>query len=264
MALAGFSAGEAEGLRRAMSRKRSDEAIAALRASASSTARWRTACRARWPSASSSRFGGFSGFGFPKSHAAAFGLLAYQSTWLRVHRGPEFLCALLNEQPMGFYPPDALVHEAQRRGIELRTPDVNAKRRGLQGRARRRWRRGPRVQIGLGYVNGLRSDDAAAVVAERERSGPLQQPGELASRAGIRDDALERLAWAGACESIEPDSEGATREARRIALWRLGVASAGPGRAGQLSLPLQLPERAGAARARRLGAWRWPTTPRPA
>ena len=59
---------------------------------------------------------GFSGFGFPKSHAAAFGLLAYQSTWLRVHYGPEFLCSLFNEQPMGFYPPDSLTHEAQRQG----------------------------------------------------------------------------------------------------------------------------------------------------
>ena len=55
---------------------------------------------------------GFSGFGFPKAHGAAFGLLAYQSTWLRVHYAPEFLAALLDEQPMGFYPPDALVHEA--------------------------------------------------------------------------------------------------------------------------------------------------------
>ncbi len=49
---------------------------------------------------------GFAGFGFPKCHGAAFGLLAYQSTWLRVHYPEEFLCALLNEQPMGFYPPD--------------------------------------------------------------------------------------------------------------------------------------------------------------
>src|SRR5262249_60536649 len=69
---------------------------------------------------------GFSGFGFPKAHGAAFGLLAYQSTWLRVHYGPEFLCALLNEQPMGFYASDTLAHEAQRRGIALRGPDVNA------------------------------------------------------------------------------------------------------------------------------------------
>ena len=62
---------------------------------------------------------GFSGFGFPKAHGAAFGLLAYQSTWLRVHYGPEFLCALLNEQPMGFYAPDSLVHEAEQRGISM-------------------------------------------------------------------------------------------------------------------------------------------------
>src|SRR5205807_1502983 len=52
---------------------------------------------------------GFSGFGFPKAHSAAFALLAYQSAWLREHRAPEFLASLLNEQPMGFYPPDALV-----------------------------------------------------------------------------------------------------------------------------------------------------------
>ena len=67
---------------------------------------------------------GFSGFGFPKAHGAAFGLLAYQSAWLRVHRPLEFLCALLDEQPMGFYPSDALIHEAQRRGIEVRAPDI--------------------------------------------------------------------------------------------------------------------------------------------
>src|SRR5439155_1732716 len=69
---------------------------------------------------------GFSGFGFPKAHSAAFGLLAYQSTWLRVYYGPELLCSLLNEQPMGFYPPDSLVHEAQRRGIPVLPPCILA------------------------------------------------------------------------------------------------------------------------------------------
>src|SRR5207302_10144093 len=68
---------------------------------------------------------GFSGFGFPKSHAAAFGLLAYQSAWLRHHYPAEFLCALLNEQPMGFYPPASLVRDAQRRGVDVAPPDVN-------------------------------------------------------------------------------------------------------------------------------------------
>ena len=126
MAFSGFSPGEAEGLRRAMSRKRSAEAIEAHHRS------FVEGAMAKWPDVDEplaervwSMVVGFSGFGFPKAHGAAFGLLAYQSTWLRVHYGPEFLCSLLDEQPMGFYPPDALVHEAQRRGIEVLPPDVN-------------------------------------------------------------------------------------------------------------------------------------------
>ena len=115
MAFAGFTAGEAEGLRRAMSRKRSEAAMRAYEQKFVDGAVERGAASAVaervW-----SQIVGFSGFGFPKAHSAAFGLLAYQSTWLRVHYGPEFLCALLNEQPMGFYPPDSLVHEAQRWG----------------------------------------------------------------------------------------------------------------------------------------------------
>ena len=127
MAFSGFSPGEAEGLRRAMSRKRSAEAIEVHHRG------FVEGAMAKWPDVDEalaervwSMVVGFSGFGFPKAHGAAFGLLAYQSTWLRVHYGPEFLCSLLDEQPMGFYPPDALVHEAQRRGIEILPPDVNA------------------------------------------------------------------------------------------------------------------------------------------
>jgi error-prone DNA polymerase len=241
MALAGFGAGEAEGLRRAMSRKRSEEAINAYRdrfiegAVAKGVER-EVADRVF------EQIRGFSGFGFPKSHAAAFGLLAYQSTWLRVHRGPEFLCALLNEQPMGFYPPDALVHEAQRRGIEVRGPDVVASEVKCSVES------DLGVRIGLGYVTGLREDDATAIVLERERHGPYRSLGELASRAGARGDALERLAWAGACGSV---GVGMPPEGRRSALWRLGVAG-GVGPNGQLSLPLDLPD---APELRELSGW---------
>src|SRR6185503_7020493 len=96
---------------------------------------------------------GFSGFGFPKAHAVAFGLLAYQSTWLRVHYASEFLCSLLNEQPMGFYPPDALVHEAQHRGIEVRPLDVN--RSAVECRIE-----DGAVRLGLAYVKGVASAEA--------------------------------------------------------------------------------------------------------
>ena len=124
MALAGFSSGEAEGLRRAMSRKRSEAALRAYRDRFVGGAVGRGVPR---PTAEKvfRQIQGFSGFGFPKAHSVAFGLLAYQSAWLRVHYGPEFLSSLLNEQPMGFYPPDALVHEAQRRGIPVLPADVN-------------------------------------------------------------------------------------------------------------------------------------------
>ncbi len=101
MALAGFSVGEAEGLRRAMSRKRSLEALESYRA------RFVEGALAKGVDGATAdmvydKLVGFSGFGFPKSHAAAFALLAYQSAWLRRHYPAEFLCALLNAQPMGF------------------------------------------------------------------------------------------------------------------------------------------------------------------
>ena len=126
IAFAGFSPGEAEGLRRAMSRKRSEAAIEAHHKRFVAGRPAQHGVDEETAERVFSMVRGFSGFGFPKAHGAAFGLLAYQSTWLRVHYGPEFLCSLLNEQPMGFYPPDALVHEAQRRGIEVLAPDVNA------------------------------------------------------------------------------------------------------------------------------------------
>ena len=178
-AFAGFSVGEAEGLRRAMSRKRSAEAIEAHHR------RFVEGAMATHPDVTEelaeqvfTMVSGFSGFGFPKAHGAAFGLLAYQSTWLRVHYGPEFLCALLDEQPMGFYPPDALVHEAQRRGIEVLAPDVNCSEVGCTVRA------DGAVQVGLGYVLGVRADEVAALVAARHEGGPFRSLEDLASRAG--------------------------------------------------------------------------------
>ncbi len=124
IALAGFTIGEAEGLRRAMSRKRSLAALEAHRERFVDGAAGRGVDGAT-ANLVYDKLVGFSGFGFPKSHAAAFGLLAYQSAWLRHHYPGEFLCALLDAQPMGFYPPATLVRDAQRRGVEVLPPDVN-------------------------------------------------------------------------------------------------------------------------------------------
>jgi error-prone DNA polymerase len=256
MAFAGFSPGEAEGLRRAMSRKRSAAAIEAYHqrfldgAMATHGVDEETAERVY------TMIVGFSGFGFPKAHGAAFGLLAYQSTWLRVHHAPEFLCALLNEQPMGFYAPDTLAHEAQRRGIELAPPNVNASEVECTVETL-----GPpaRVRIGLGYVLGVRRDEVEALVATRRKGGPFRSLADLASRAGAGRPSLEKLAWAGACDALatpttSTESSGRVSSARRAALWQLGVAAPGERVADgtQLALPLEVPA---APELRALNPW---------
>jgi error-prone DNA polymerase len=220
MASAGFSVGEAEGLRRAMSRKRSEEAIEAFRP------RFVEGCLGNGIEEATShviydKLVGFSGFGFPKSHAAAFALLAYQSAWLRHYFPGEFLCALMNAQPMGFYPPSSLVRDAQRRGIEVRPPHVNrsAAKCAIEDGT---------VRIGLGYVRGVGEDEAQAVVAGRPYADVL----DLARRAPVAADALEAIVASGACDEWGP---------RRELLWRLGATprpeSAGSG-ARQLVLPI--------------------------
>jgi error-prone DNA polymerase len=264
MAFAGFSPGEAEGLRRAMSRKRSLAAIEAYHDRFLAGAARTHGVDAETAERVYGMIVGFSGFGFPKAHGAAFGLLAYQSTWLRVHYGPEFLCALLNEQPMGFYASDTLAHEAQRRGIELRGPDVNASEVLCTVE---QIEPVPAVRIGLGYVMGVREEEVRALVAAREAGGPFASLADLASRAGAGRPALDRLAWAGACDALAGGSSARAHRgapppfsarpgalptsarrapptsARRDALWRLGIAAPGERLADgtQLSLPLELP-----------------------
>ena len=208
-AFAGYTPGEADGLRRAMSRKRSREMLQRHRerflegAISHSGASLQTAERV-WKMVE-----GFAGFGFPKAHSAAFGLLAYQSTWLRVHHGPEFLCALLNEQPMGFYAPDSLVHEAENRGIAVLGLDVNASQVQctVQNGA---------VRLGLGYIKGAAESEMLGLVAERERAGRYETIAELAARSGCRRQTLEQLAWSGACDALLDGQD------RRSALWQLG------------------------------------------
>jgi len=249
--LAGFSSAQAESLRRAMSRKRSEEEIGRhherfVEGAMGNGVSEETAERV-WR-----QIQGFSGFGFPKAHSAAFGLLAYQSAWLRIHRPQEFLCALLNEQPMGFYPPDALVHEAQRREVRLLGPDVNRSRVLCHVEPQTPRRRDPKstyrplsvpsagelaVRIGLGYVKGVREEEMEGLVAERKRGGTYWGIADIASRSGAGRDGLERLAWAGALDAL-------VETGRRGALWQAGGVGTGTrhGEHAQMALPLHPPQ----------------------
>ena len=220
MAAAGFGVGEAEGLRRAMSRKRSEEAIEAWRPRFVAGAQ-ENGMDERTAHLIYDKLVGFSGFGFPKSHAAAFALLAYQSAWLRRYYPAEFLCSLLNAQPMGFYPPASLVRDAQRRGLEVRPPHVNrsSARCSIEAGA---------VRIGLGYIRSIGEDEAEAIAAGQ----PFADVGDLARRAVAGLDAIEALVAAGACDEWGP---------RRDLLWSLGLTPRGEpagGGARQLALPI--------------------------
>src|SRR5215467_5320084 len=223
--LAGFSVGEAEGLRRAMSRKRSHAALEAWRERFVAGALEKGVEEAKAHELYD-KLVAFSGFGFPKSHAAAFGLLAYQSAWLRHQYAPEFLAALLNAQPMGFYPPATLVRDGQKRGVETRPPDVNCSDAGctIEDGA---------VRVGLKYVTGLGEDDAEAVA----RRQPYSSIREVAQRTGLSGDELRALAESGACDGFGLR--------RRELLWQLGLVprpASVPGTGGeakQLALPLE-------------------------
>ncbi len=222
--LAGFSVGEAEGLRRAMSRKRSHAALEAWRDRFIAGALEKGVAE---PQAHElyDKLVAFSGFGFPKSHAAAFGLLAYQSAWLRHHYAAEFLAALLNAQPMGFYPPATLVRDGQRRGVETRPPHVNLSEVCcvIEDGA---------VRVGLKYVAGVGEDEAEAVVASR----PYRSIRELAQQTGLSEDELRALVESGGCDGFGLR--------RRELLWQLGLVprpASVPGTGGeakQLALPL--------------------------
>ena len=208
-ALAGFTSGQAEALRRAMSRRRSRELMAGFWEEFKDGA----AARGVPETIAQTVFMqviAFSEFGFPKSHAAAFGLLAYQSAWLRHYHPAEYYCALFNNQPMGFYSLDALGRDAQRNGVEIWLPDVNASDVWCTIEARA-------VRIGLGFIRDWSEETAGAVVAERERGGPFRSIGDFVRRAPpkLKRTAIEHLAWVGGCDGF-----GLTR---RELLWQVGL-----------------------------------------
>jgi error-prone DNA polymerase len=275
IALAGFTVGEAEGLRRAMSRKRSHDALEAFRERFVEGAAGK-GVDDETANAVFDKLVGFSGFGFPKAHAAAFGLLAYQSTWLRHYYPAEFLCALLNAQPMGFYPPATLVRDAQRHGVEVLPVDVNLSAarcvvENLDGpeRASGKVSHGPvsrggsvepsdtvsqgvwAVRIGLNYISSIGIDDAEALVAEREANGPYRDVADLARRSRLSYDELEAIVKSGACDGFW--------KPRRDLLWELGLvfrAQSVPGSGGEeQQLPLELSPTAETPPLRDLTRW---------
>lgn len=218
--LAGFSPGQAELLRRALSHKRADAQVAQFRQAfiAGAAARGvdrRTAARVF------AQLEAFGGYAFPKSHAAAFAVLTYQSAWLRRYHPLAFFAALLRHQPMGFYPAHVIVAEARRAGVAIRPVDVAAS--DLLATVE-----GDALRLGLATVSGLGVVGGARVVAAR-RSGPFRSLADFCRRTRLGRRAVEGLIWAGAF-----DGWGIPR---RQLLWDLQAALDAPAQPPGLPLP---------------------------
>jgi error-prone DNA polymerase len=207
MALAGFTAGQAESLRRAMSRRRSHEAM---------NAHWpdfRDGALAKGVPEETARIVfqkllGFSEFGFPRSHAVAFARLAYESAWLRHYYKAEYYCALFNNQPMGFYSPGVLTGDAKRHGIVVLPPDVN------QSGVRCTVESDTAFRLGFSSVREVSTATAETVVAARDDM-PFRSLFEFVQRTGLHRAGIENLILAGAFEGFGLE--------RRELLWQLGL-----------------------------------------
>jgi len=226
MALAGFSAGQAESLRRAMSRKRSREAIAKLREEFIAGALAEHVSK-QVAERVFQKIAGFAEFGFPKAHAAAFGLLAYQTAWLRTYYPAESLCALFNAQPMGFYAPHVLVNDGKRHGVEVLPPDINLSDANCSMEE-------DAVRIGLRYVRGLSEKKGAKEIEdERARAGEFRSLFDFVERTRLKREVIENLIACGAFDSFGLE--------RREFIWQLGLIYRSEGRNAeqrQLALPL--------------------------
>jgi error-prone DNA polymerase len=224
MVMAGFTPGEADGLRRALSNKRAEMLLPQYRD------RFIEGCVSRGYDRSFAercfkQFDGFAHYGFPESHSASFALIAYVSSWQKRYHPAAFCAALLDAQPMGFYAVHTLVDDARRHGVEVRGIDVNHSNWNcsLEGppaicAARdappSEWgKAGPKLRLGMELVRGLREESAKRVMEARGRGGPFESVGSLARRARIPRFELTRLALSGALGSLCPS--------RRDALWEI-------------------------------------------
>jgi error-prone DNA polymerase len=205
MVIAGFSAAEAEELRRALSDLRSRERMERV------CERLRLRMRERHHSdelidhvIQSMR--SFALYGFPESHAISFALIAYASAWMKVHRAPEFYAALLNNQPMGFYSSATLVRDARAHQVRMLPPSV------LHSEEKCTVIDDTTVRLGLSLISGLPTGQTQLLLSERARK-PFTSLADFRQRVPLNRDELRLLARAGAFQGLT--------EHRRDALWRI-------------------------------------------
>lgn len=240
IAAAGFTPGEADLLRKAMGHKRSRERMADI------CRRMIDGMRANGiPEDIALRIynqiNAFADYGFPESHAASFALIVYASAYLRHYYAPEFLCAMLNAQPMGFYAPGTLIEDARRHGVQVLPVDVTRSQWDHTLEPGRGRHSAPAVRLGMRSVLGLGAQARARIEAalttgaqgaqgraEDGGSAPFTSITDFVHRTKLDRRALRALAEAGAFDAFVAEEPAARR--RRVALWRvLEAEREGPG-----------------------------------
>ncbi|WP_303292039.1 error-prone DNA polymerase [Marinobacter sp. SS5-14b] len=206
MVAAGFSAGEADKLRRAMAAWKSHGDLTPFRDKLING----MLERGHDPDFAERLYlqiCGFGGYGFPESHAASFALLVYVSAWIKRHHPAAFYCALLNSQPMGFYSPSQLVQDAKRHNVAVLPPDVNHSHweHTLQGTERQ-------LRLGLRIIQGLSKSGGTNIHLHRPESG-YQSAADLRARASLSQRDMELLAGANAMPGFTSN--------RHQAYWQL-------------------------------------------
>ena len=225
MDVAGFTAAQADEVRRAFARPHSDHLIAGHRERFLEGAQGNGV-----PEDVAERiFAKINGhYMFPESHSHAFAVTAYQAAWLKRHHPLEFFVALMNNQPMGFYLLETLKEDARRFGVPFLNPCVNLSQVKCvpdQGC----------VLLGLQLIKDVEESAGKLIVEERKRHGPYAGAGDLARRTGLKPQAVLSLVQAGALDAVTSN--------RRESLWDAGLPIR-PSRNGQKALPLPTGARA--------------------
>lgn len=209
--IAGFTAAEADQLRRAMGSKRSPEKMERLRERFYTGMRELHGITGEIADRIYEKVCAFANFGFPESHSQSFASLVFYSSWFKLHHPAAFCAGLLRAQPMGFYSPQSLVADARRHGVAVHGPDINHSLAEATLQAQ-----GSEVRLGLASVRSIGTELAEQIVAARE-FGPYTSFLDLTGRVELTVPQAESLATAGTLGSL-----GVTR---RQALWAAGAAA---------------------------------------
>lgn len=192
--MAGFTPGEADKLRRVMTHVRSQKAMHEL----GHTFVERAVQRGIEPALAQDIFNcmvGYASYGFCEAHAAAFATTSYKTAYLVQHYPAEYYAAILNHQPMGFYPARIIANEARRRGIEILPPDINRSEFDFTVEA-------SAIRIGLRQVKGF-SREAMGIILKARNTSLFNSPADFIGRTSLAYDLLENLIKCGALDVVE-------------------------------------------------------------